>query len=456
MSAALALALAIGVFAAFPAEAQEGKSRGRWEYRFVCLSSDGEARPGSLSWNSARAELDDDRRADGERPLWRRWLGTGGTRRSLRPFQAAGPVKSPRSAPGKFGPYGGRFVPETLIAPLDELTGAYEAARTDPAFLREFHHYLTSYAGRPTPITRCDRYAGACGGGVTLYVKREDLNHTGAHKINNCLGQVLLARRMGKMRIIAETGAGQHGVATATVCALFGLRCVVYMGEEDIGRQALNVYRMRLLGAEVVPVAGGTRTLKDATNEAIRDWVTNCRTTHYIIGSTVGPHPYPTMVRDFQSVIGVEARSQIRRETGRLPDAVVACVGGGSNAMGIFHAFRGDRRVALIGVEAEGEGIRSRRHCASLGRGRPGVLHGSFSYLLQDRDGQVTETHSIAFQGFARCEGIRPALEPSHALAYAKVWIRENARRRGRRPLLLVNLSGRGDKDVHTVSEALR
>ncbi|MEX0912865.1 MAG: tryptophan synthase subunit beta [Gemmatimonadota bacterium] len=385
-------------------------------------------------------------------------------------------------APDRFGRFGGRFVPETLIAALDELGSVYEAAAVDPEFWQELEGLWRNYVGRPTPLYRADRL-GEAAGGVEVYLKREDLNHTGAHKINNTLGQVLLARRMGKDRIIAETGAGQHGVATATVCALFGLECVVYMGEEDVRRQALNVYRMKLLGAEVRPVGSGTRTLKDATNEAIRDWVTNVTDTHYIIGSVVGPHPYPRMVRDFQSVIGREARSQCLDVTGRLPAAVVACVGGGSNAMGIFHPFVNDSEVTLIGVEAAGEGVDSGHHAATLSLGKPGVLHGSLSYLLQDEHGQVAPAHSIsagldypgvgpehsflkesgratytsatddeALDGFhklARLEGIIPALESSHAVAYL---LRDGERWAGSGPVILC-LSGRGDKDVAQVAE---
>ncbi|MEX2571273.1 MAG: tryptophan synthase subunit beta [Gemmatimonadota bacterium] len=385
-------------------------------------------------------------------------------------------------APDRFGRFGGRFVPETLIAALDELGSVYEAAAVDPEFWQELEGLWRNYVGRPTPLYRADRL-GEAAGGVEVYLKREDLNHTGAHKINNTLGQVLLARRMGKDRIIAETGAGQHGVATATVCALFGLECVVYMGEEDVRRQALNVYRMKLLGAEVRPVGSGTRTLKDATNEAIRDWVTNVTDTHYIIGSVVGPHPYPRMVRDFQSVIGREARSQCLDVTGRLPAAVVACVGGGSNAMGIFHPFVDDSEVTLIGVEAAGEGVDSGHHAATLSLGKPGVLHGSLSYLLQDEHGQVAPAHSIsagldypgvgpehsflkesgratytsatddeALDGFhklARLEGIIPALESSHAVAYL---LRDGEQWAGSGPVILC-LSGRGDKDVAQVAE---
>ncbi|MFL5539669.1 MAG: tryptophan synthase subunit beta [Longimicrobiaceae bacterium] len=383
---------------------------------------------------------------------------------------------------GRFGEYGGRFVPETLIAALDELTEVYAAAQADPTFQEELDALWRDFVGRPTPLYRARRLGEACGG-VDVWLKREDLNHTGAHKINNSLGQVLLARRMGKERIIAETGAGQHGVATATACALFGLRCVVYMGEEDVRRQALNVYRMNLLGAEVRPVGSGTRTLKDATNEAIRDWVTNVGDTHYIIGSVVGPDPYPRMVRDFQSVIGREARAQILETEGRLPAAVVACVGGGSNAIGMFHPFVGDEGVEMVGIEAAGEGVDSGRHAATLTLGRPGVLHGCLSYLLQDGHGQVAAAHSVsagldypgvgpehsflkdsgrarytsvtdaealdAFGRLARLEGIIPALESAHAVAFL---LREGARWKGRGPVV-VCLSGRGDKDVAQVAE---
>jgi tryptophan synthase beta chain len=383
---------------------------------------------------------------------------------------------------GRFGEYGGRFVPETLIAALDELTGVYAEAQADPAFWAELDVLWRDFVGRPTPLYRARRLGEACGG-VEVWLKREDLNHTGAHKINNSLGQVLLARRMGKARIIAETGAGQHGVATATACALFGLGCIVYMGEEDVRRQALNVYRMKLLGAEVRPVGSGTRTLKDATNEAIRDWVTHVADTHYIIGSVVGPDPYPRMVRDFQSVIGREARAQLLEAEGRLPAAVVACVGGGSNAIGMFHPFVDDAEVELVGIEAAGEGVDSGRHAATLTRGRPGVLHGCLSYLLQDGHGQVAPAHSVsagldypgvgpehaflkdsgraayasvtdaealdAFARLARLEGIIPALESAHAIAWL---LREGARWKGRGPVL-VCLSGRGDKDVAQVAE---
>ncbi len=380
---------------------------------------------------------------------------------------------------GKFGPYGGKFVPDTLMAACAELEKAYAKARRDRSFWKEFRHYSGTYAGRPTPLFRAERWTRRIGG-PEIWLKREDLNHTGSHKLNNCLGQILLARRLGKKRIIAETGAGQHGVATATVCALFGLGCVVYMGEEDTRRQALNVYRMNLLGATVVPVTSGTRTLKDACNEAIRDWVTNVDTTHYIIGSVVGPHPYPAMVRDFQAVIGREVRAQLRP---RLPDAVVACVGGGSNAIGIFHDFIRERKVKLYGVEAGGRGLATGMHAASLSGGRPGVLHGAMSYLLQDEWGQVSNTHSIsagldypgvgpehallkdsgrvtyasatdrealdAFYRLSREEGILPALESAHAVAFAE----KLAKRMKRRQILVVNVSGRGDKDIGIVQE---
>ena len=388
-------------------------------------------------------------------------------------------------AAGRFGEYGGRFVPETLIGALDELTEVWAAAQDDASFWDELGVLWRDFVGRPTPLYRARRLGEACGG-IDVWLKREDLNHTGAHKINNSLGQVLLARRMGKERIIAETGAGQHGVATATACALFGLRCIVYMGEEDVRRQALNVYRMNLLGAEVRPVGSGTRTLKDATNEAIRDWVTNVADTHYIIGSVVGPDPYPRMVRDFQSVIGREARAQVLEAAGRLPTAVVACVGGGSNAIGMFHPFVGDAEVDLVGVEAAGEGVDTARHAATLTLGRPGVLHGCLSYLLQDAHGQVAPAHSVsagldypgvgpehsylkdsgrarytavtdadaldAFGRLARLEGIIPALESAHAIAFL---LREGARWRGRGPVVAC-LSGRGDKDVAQVADLAR
>jgi tryptophan synthase beta chain len=388
-------------------------------------------------------------------------------------------------AQGHFGEYGGRFVPETLMPALEELESAWTAARGDEAFRAELDHLLSTFAGRPTALTEAKRMTADCRG-ARIFLKREDLCHTGAHKINNTLGQVLLARRMGKKRIIAETGAGQHGVATATACALFGLPCEVYMGQLDVERQALNVFRMQLLGTRVVPVSAGSRTLKDAMNEAIRDWVTHVRDTHYVIGSVAGPHPYPALVRDFQSVIGREARQQCLARSGRLPDAVVACVGGGSNAMGIFSAFQGDPDVALVAVEAAGRGLSSGAHGASLAKGKPGVLHGSRSYVLQTRDGQIAEAHSIsagldypgvgpelaymkdagrltlaqatdvqaldALQYLARMEGIIPALESAHAIAHA----RKLAREMGTGAVLLVNVSGRGDKDVEHVRRALQ
>jgi tryptophan synthase beta chain len=385
-------------------------------------------------------------------------------------------------ARGHFGPYGGVFVAETLMPALTELRDAYAATQQDPEFRAEFEYELKHYVGRPSPIYHAKRWSGLLGG-AQIYLKREDLNHTGAHKINNCIGQALLARRMGKPRVIAETGAGQHGVATATVAARYGMECVVYMGSEDIKRQAANVYRMKLLGATVVPVESGSKTLKDALNEAMRDWVTNVGNTFYIIGTVAGPHPYPMMVRDFQSVIGTECLTQMPELAGRQPDAVIACVGGGSNAMGIFYPYIGHPEVKLIGVEASGFGIESGKHSASLTLGRPGVLHGNRTYLLQDEDGQVIETHSIsagldypgvgpehawlkdsgraeyvtitddeALQGFhdlCRYEGIIPALESSHALAYAAKLAPTLATDK----VLLVNLSGRGDKDMHTVAE---
>lgn len=381
---------------------------------------------------------------------------------------------------GRFGQFGGRYVPETLIAALDEVTAAYAEASADPSFWAEIDVLLRTYVGRPSPLFAARRLSEAAG--TSVYLKREDLNHIGAHKINNTVGQILLARRMGKRRIIAETGAGQHGVATATVCALFGLECVVYMGAEDVRRQALNVFRMNLLGAEVRTVTSGTRTLKDATNEAMRDWVANAGSTHYIIGSVVGPDPYPRLVRDFQAVIGNETRQQILEFENRLPAAVVACVGGGSNAMGIFHAFLNDEAVELIGVEAAGAGLQTTRHSASLSAGRPGVLHGSLSYLLQDDNGQVAPAHSVsagldypgvgpehaflkesgraryvavtdtdalsAFQGLARLEGIIPALESAHAIAFV---LEQGRQWRDAGPVVIC-LSGRGDKDVEQVA----
>jgi tryptophan synthase beta chain len=393
----------------------------------------------------------------------------------------AEPTAAPPDARGRFGAYGGRFVPETLIPALEELEKAWTAARADPAYRAELAGLLENYGGRPTPLFRADRLARTLGLSARVYLKREDLLHTGAHKLNNTLGQALLARRMGKKRVIAETGAGQHGVATATVCALLGLDCIVYMGAEDVRRQAPNVHRMKLLGAEVRSVEAGSRTLKDAMNEAIRDWVTNVRTTYYCLGSAAGPHPYPVMVRELQKIIGEEIAEQILRAEGRLPDAVVACVGGGSNAIGALHRFLPEPSVALYGVEAAGHGLESGKHGASLAKGRPGVLHGSRSYVLQTEDGQISEAHSIsagldypgvgpelshlrdqgrlrllsatddealgAFQALARSEGILCALESAHAIA---------ALPSVSGALVVVNLSGRGDKDLATILEALK
>ena len=384
-------------------------------------------------------------------------------------------------AKGHFGIYGGRFVSETLIHALDELNEAYARYKDDPDFLAEFRHELKHYVGRPSPVYHASRWSDILGG-AQIYLKREDLNHTGAHKVNNVIGQALLARRMGKKRIIAETGAGQHGVATATICARFGLECHVYMGSEDVERQAQNVYRMKLLGANVIPVESGSKTLKDALNEAMRDWVANVETTFYIIGTVAGPHPYPMMVRDFQSVIGEECLVQMPELTGRQPDVVVACVGGGSNAMGIFYPYIDHKDVRLVGAEAAGDGMEIGRHAASLSGGIPGVLHGNRTYLLQDGDGQIIDTHSVsagldypgvgpehawlkdigraeyvgindeealaAFHDCCRIEGIIPALESSHALAYAA----KLAPTLPKDKLILVNLSGRGDKDMHTVA----
>ncbi len=383
---------------------------------------------------------------------------------------------------GRFGPYGGKFVPETLMSALTELENAFDEARQDDSFWAEFENLLTHYVGRPSAMYFAKNLTEKLGG-AKIYIKREDLNHTGAHKINNAIGQALLAKRLGKKRIIAETGAGMHGVATATVCAQMDLECIVYMGDKDIVRQSPNVYRMRELGATVEPVSSGSRTLKDATNEAIRDWVSNVETTHYIIGSVVGPHPYPKLVRDFQAVIGAEARQQIIDMAGRLPDYVIACVGGGSNAMGIFSGFQKDSDVGLVGVEASGEGL-DKRHAATMSKGRPGVLHGAMSYLLQDEHGQVTEAHSIsagldypgvgpehaylkdieratyvsatdddALAGFrllSRSEGIIPALEPAHALGYMIKWVPTLPKDH----VVLLLLSGRGDKDLETVAKA--
>lgn len=383
---------------------------------------------------------------------------------------------------GHFGQHGGRFVAETLMHALDQLTELYESASRDPEFQAEFRRDLANYVGRPTPLYCAQRLTRHLGG-ARIYLKREDLNHTGAHKVNNTIGQALLAKRMGKPRVIAETGAGQHGVATATVAARLGLKCQVYMGAEDIKRQSLNVYRMKLLGAEVIPVHSGSRTLKDAMNEALRDWVTNVDDTHYIIGTVAGPHPYPMLVRDFQSVIGTEARAQCLEAEGRLPDVLVACVGGGSNAIGLFHPFINDADVRMVGVEAGGDGIETGRHAAPLNAGRVGVLHGNRTYLMEDDDGQIIETHSIsagldypgvgpehaylkdihraeysavtddqamaAFRLLNRVEGILPALESSHALA----WVGEHAGSMDPEQIIIVNLSGRGDKDILTVAD---
>ena len=383
---------------------------------------------------------------------------------------------------GHFGHYGGQFVPETLMHPLEELEQAYEAAQRDPDFHAELDSLFKNYSGRPTPLYFAERLTRAWSG-AKIYLKREDLNHTGAHKINNCLGQGLLAVRMGKKRIIAETGAGQHGVATATVCALLGLECDVYMGEEDIRRQELNVFRMKLLGARVIPVSSGSKTLKDAINESMRDWVTNVRTTYYMLGSVLGPHPYPMMVRDFQSVIGRETRVQILEKENRLPDVLVACVGGGSNAIGLFYDFVGEKQIRMVGVEAGGRGPTLGDHAARFSGGRPGVLHGTFSYILQDEDGQVVPTHSVsagldypavgpehallhesgrveytsvndaealsAFHELSRLEGIIPALESSHAIAQAKKLELPAAQ------IAVINLSGRGDKDVNEVARLM-
>jgi len=385
-------------------------------------------------------------------------------------------------ARGHFGPYGGCFVAETLMGPLQELRLAYEKHCADPAFQAELDADLARFVGRPSPLYHAERWSRKLGG-AQIYLKREDLNHTGAHKVNNTVGQALLAQRMGKKRVIAETGAGQHGVATATVAARLGMECVVYMGAEDIQRQTINVYRMRLLGAEVVSVESGSKTLKDALNEAMRDWVTNVDDTFYIIGTVAGPHPYPAMVRDFQTVIGRETRAQILAQAGRLPDGLIACVGGGSNAMGLFYPFLDDEAVAMYGVEGGGDGVESGRHAAPLCAGSPGVLHGNRTYLMEDRDGQIVETHSVSagldypgvgpehawlkdsgraryvaatdqqalesFHELTRIEGIIPALESSHALAYAK----QLAPSLDRDKILVINLSGRGDKDIHTVAQ---
>ncbi|HEY6527836.1 MAG TPA: tryptophan synthase subunit beta [Cellvibrionaceae bacterium] len=385
-------------------------------------------------------------------------------------------------ARGHFGPYGGRFVSETLIYALDQLQSIYQSLKDDPKFLAEFDRDMTHYVGRPSPLYFAESWTSKVGG-AQLYLKREDLNHTGAHKINNTIGQALLAKHTGKQRVIAETGAGQHGVATATVAARLGLECVVYMGEEDVRRQSLNVYRMKLLGATVVPVTSGSKTLKDAMNEAMRDWVTNVDSTFYIIGTAAGPHPYPQLVRDFQSIIGREARAQCLAQTGRLPDALVACVGGGSNAIGLFHPFLNDKNVAMYGVEAGGLGLESGKHAAPLTAGIPGVLHGNRTYLMEDENGQIIETHSVSagldypgvgpehswlkdvgrvsyvaitddeamagFRRLTRAEGIMPALESSHAVAYGE----KLAKTLPEDAIIIVNLSGRGDKDILTVAK---
>lgn len=390
---------------------------------------------------------------------------------------------------GRFGRFGGKYVPETLMPALSQLEAAYQQYRQDPAFEQELQGLLRDYVGRSTPLYFAERlsahYARPDGTGAQIYLKREDLNHTGAHKINNALAQVLLAKRMGKQRIIAETGAGQHGVATATVCARFGLKCIIYMGVHDMERQSLNVFRMRLMGAEVRPVAAGTGTLKDATSEAIRDWVTNVETTHYILGSVAGPHPYPMIVRDFQAVIGQETRAQCQEKWGGLPDILLACVGGGSNAMGLFHEFVDEPTVRMVGVEAAGEGVETERHAATLTQGGIGVLHGAMSYLLQDEDGQIIEAHSIsagldypgvgpehsylkdtsraeyysvtdnqaleAFKRLSLLEGIIPALETAHAIAYLEILCLQLEGN----PRIVINCSGRGDKDVQTVAKFL-
>src|SRR4051812_49060 len=417
------------------------------------------------------------------RAEWNRARGSRTQQKSLHSSQefAMRPYELPDTT-GHFGPYGGVFVAETLIQALDELKDAYARYQKDPEFRAEFEYELKHYVGRPSPVYHAKRWSEHFGG-AQVYLKREDLNHTGAHKINNTVGQALLAKRMGKPRVIAETGAGQHGVATATVAARYGMKCVVYMGSEDVKRQAQNVYRMKLLGAEVVAVESGSKTLKDALNEAMRDWVTNVNDTFYIIGTVAGPHPYPMMVRDFQSVIGIEAKQQMQEMAGRQPDAVLACVGGGSNAMGLFYPYISEERVRLVGVEAAGHGLETGKHAATLCAGKPGVLHGNRTYLMQDDNGQIIETHSIsagldypgvgpehawlkdsgraeyvavtddealeAFHNLCRLEGIIPALESSHALAYAA----KMAPRMKKDQILLVNLSGRGDKDMHTVAE---
>ena len=402
----------------------------------------------------------------------------------ITPIDRPNSLRSGPDAQGRFGGFGGRFVAETLMPLILAVEQAYDAAKADPEFQPELDRYLTHYVGRPSPLWFAERLTETLGG-ARIYMKRDELNHTGSHKINNCMGQILLARRMGKTRIIAETGAGQHGVATATVCALFGLPCTIYMGATDVERQKPNVFRMKLLGAEINPVTSGAGTLKDAMNEAMRDWVANVENTYYLIGTVAGPHPYPAMVRDFQSVIGTEARAQILEAEGRLPDALVAAIGGGSNAMGLFHPFLDDAGVRLLGVEAAGHGLDTQAHAASLSRGRPGILHGNRTYLLQDDDGQIQEAHSIsagldypgigpehswlheicrveyvaatdqealdAFQLCTRTEGIIPALEPAHALAH----VSKLAPALGRDGLIVMNMCGRGDKDIFTVAEHL-
>ncbi len=402
----------------------------------------------------------------------------------ITPSPGANSLRNGPDSGGRFGGFGGRFVAETLMPLILEVEAAYNAAKADPSFQAELDYYLKHYVGRPSPLWHAERLSKRLGG-AKVYFKRDELNHTGAHKINSCMGQILLARRMGKTRIIAETGAGQHGVATATVCALFGLPCTIYMGATDVARQAPNVFRMKLLGAEVKPVTSGAATLKDAMNEGLRDWVANVHDTYYLIGTVAGPHPFPTMVRDFQSVIGDEAKVQLMEAEGRLPDALVAAIGGGSNAMGLFHPFLDDTSVRLIGVEAAGHGLDSGKTAASLSRGRPGVLHGNRTYLLQDDDGQITEAHSIsagldypgigpehswlheigrveyvsatddealeAFQMCTKTEGIIPALEPAHALAE----VMKMAPKMGPEQIIIMNLCGRGDKDIFTVAEAL-
>jgi len=404
--------------------------------------------------------------------------------KSIAPVSGVNSLRSGPDARGRFGEFGGRFVAETLMPIILDVEKCYREAKADPAFQQELAGYMTNYVGRPTPLWFAQRLTDRLGG-AKVYFKRDELNHTGSHKANNCMGQILLAKRMGKTRIIAETGAGQHGVATATMCALFGLPCTIYMGATDVERQKPNVFRMKLLGAEIVPVTSGAGTLKDAMNDALRDWVANVENTYYLIGTVAGPHPYPMMVRDFQSVIGEEAKQQMQAAEGRLPDVAIACIGGGSNAMGLFHAFLDDPSVRLIGVEAAGHGLDSHEHAASLSRGRPGVLHGNRTYLLQDADGQIEEAHSIsagldypgigpehawlhdigrveyvsatdqeALEAFKLCtstEGIIPALEPAHAIAH----VAKLAPTLDKEQIILMNLCGRGDKDIFTVADHL-